>query len=135
MLAVAAQIAPRIEWRQRTAEALPYPDQRFDAVVSQFGLMFFVDRPKALREMTRVLKRGGRPALAVWASLVSAPAYAAEVALLERLAGRHAADALRAPFVLGDPEELAELVAGATAEDVTVTTQPGAALSFADGCR
>ena len=128
MLAVAAQIAPRIEWRQGTAEALPYPDQRFDAVVSQFGLMFFVDRPKALREMTRVLKRGGRLALAVWASLESASAYAAEVALLERLAGRHAADALRAPFVLGDPEELAELVAGATAEDVTATTEPGAAL-------
>lgn len=127
MLAVAAQIAPRIEWRQGIAEALPYPDQHFDAVVSQFGFMFFADRGKALREMTRVLKPGGRLALAVWASLESAPAYAAEVALLERVAGRHAADALRAPFVLGDPKELAQLVAGATAADVTLTTQPGVA--------
>jgi ubiquinone/menaquinone biosynthesis C-methylase UbiE len=54
MLAVAARIAPSIEWRKGTAELLPYPDQSFDAVVSQFGLMFFIDRHQALREMLRV---------------------------------------------------------------------------------
>lgn len=127
MLAVAAQLAPKIEWRQGTAEALPYPDQRFDAVVSQFGLMFFTDRRQALSEMHRVLKRGGHLAVAVWASLDSAPAYAAEVALVERLAGKHAADALRAPFILGDPKELAQIVAGASVVGATITTQPGVA--------
>jgi len=84
MLEVAATLAPGIEWRQGTAEDLPYPDQRFDTVVSQFGLMFFTDRQQALCEMHRVLKRRGRVAVAVWASLDRAPAYAAEVALLER---------------------------------------------------
>ena len=127
MLAVAAQLAPGIEWRQGTAEALPYPDQRFDAVVSQFGLMFFSDRRQALNEMNRVLKGNGHLAAAVWASLDSAPAYAAEVALVEHLAGKRAADALRAPFVLGDPEELAELVASASLSEVTITTQRGVA--------
>jgi len=127
MLAVAKTVAPRIEWREAKAEALPYPDQRFDAVVSQFGLMFFTDRRQALSEMQRVLKRGGRLAVAVWASLESSPAYAAEVALLERLAGTPAADALRAPFVLGDPKELKELVASAGVDKVTVTTQRGMA--------
>lgn len=127
MLAVAASVAPKIQWRQGRAEALPYPEDRFDAVVSQFGLMFFTDRRQALFEMHRVLKRSGHLAVAVWASLERAPAYAAEVALLERLAGRAAADALRTPFVLGDPNELAQLAASAGWEHVRVTTQTGVA--------
>jgi SAM-dependent methyltransferase len=127
MLAMAAQLAPRIEWRQGIAEALPWPDQSFDAVVSQFGLMFFSDRRQALYEMHRVLKKGGHLVVAVWASLDHAPAYAAAVALLERLAGEHAADALRAPFVLGDPKGLAQLVASAGVEEATITIQPGLA--------
>jgi ubiquinone/menaquinone biosynthesis C-methylase UbiE len=74
MLKVAKTVAPLIEWREAQAEALPYPDQRFDAVVSQFGLMFFSDRRRALTEMQRGLKRGGRLAVAVWASLDRSPA-------------------------------------------------------------
>jgi SAM-dependent methyltransferase len=127
MLVVAKQLAPSIEWREGVAELLPFPDRAFDAVVSQFGLMFFTDRHRALREMLRVLTPGGRLAVAVWDSLASNPAYAAEVALLERISGRRAADALRAPFVLGDRQELATLFEGAGAVSVEVTTQRGTA--------
>ena len=127
MLAVARELAPTIEWRRATAEALPYPDQRFDAVVSQFGLMFFGDRLRALHEMGRVLKAGGRLVVAVWASLDRAPAYAAEVALLERVAGTQAAEALRAPFALGDADELRRLIASAGIREATITTEVGVA--------
>ena len=109
MLAVAASLSPTLRWQHGTAEALPFPDQSFDAVVSQFGLMFVPDPVAALREMMRVLVPGGRLAVAVWASLAETPAYAAEVGLVDRLAGAAAADALRAPFVLGESERLAEL--------------------------
>jgi hypothetical protein len=48
MLAVAKRLAPSIDWRDGVAESLPYEDDFFDAVISQFGLMFFHDRPVAL---------------------------------------------------------------------------------------
>ena len=65
--------------------------------------------------------------MAVWDSLANIPAYAAEVTLLERLAGRRAADALRAPFVLGERQTLAGLFAGAAASAIDIATQTGTA--------
>jgi SAM-dependent methyltransferase len=127
MVAVAKQLGPSVEWREGIAEALPFPDQSFEAVVSQFGLMFFTDRRQALREMLRVLTPGGRLAIAVWDSLDNIPAYAAEVALLERTAGRQAADALRAPFVLGNRKDLATLFSEAGAASAEIATYDGTA--------
>ncbi len=127
MLAVAERLAPAIEWRRAAAESVPYPDESFDAVVSQFGLMFFTDRRQALREMLRVAAPGGRLAVAVWDRLESSAAYSIAVDLLERVAGRPAADALRAPFVLGDRAELAALFESAGAASVTIATRTGSA--------
>ena len=71
--------------------------------------MFFPDQVAGFREMRRVLVPGGRLAVAVWGSLVDTPACAAEMELIERLAGKEAGKHVRAPFVLGDPMRLAEL--------------------------
>lgn len=127
MIAVAKQLAPAVQWRKGAAESLPFTDQSFDAVVSQFGLMFFADRLRALREMHRVLAPGGRLVVAVWDSLDHIPAYASEVALLEQTAGVQAADALRAPFVLGNPKELAALFAEAGVTSIEIRTHHGVA--------
>jgi len=127
MIAVAERLAPAVEWREGVAESLPFPDQSFDAVVSQFGLMFFTDRSQALREMMRVLAPGGRLAVAVWDSLDHIPAYASEVALLEQTAGQGAADALRAPFVLGNRKDLATLSSEVGMASTEITTHDGAA--------
>ncbi|MDF0666219.1 MAG: methyltransferase domain-containing protein [Nitrospira sp.] len=128
MVAVARQLAPAIEWQEGIAESLPFPDRSFDAVVNQFGLMFFRDRRQALREMLRVLVPGGRLAVAIWDSLDNIPAYAAEVALLEQIAGRQAADALRAPFVLGNRKDLVKLFSEAGVASAQITTHQGTAL-------
>jgi len=125
MLAVAARLSPELRWQQGSADALPFPDRSFDAVVSQFGLMFFPDPVAGLREMMRVLVPGGRLAVAVWGSLDVTPAYAAEVELVERLAGRAAGDAMRAPFALGYPERMAELCATAGITGARIAMQPG----------
>lgn len=70
-------------------------------------------------------RAGGRDAILHSSGPLAA--YAAEVALVERIAGTRAADALRAPFVLGDAKELAHLVASTNVVEATITTQPGVA--------
>ena len=127
MLAVARRMAPLIEWRQGRAEELPFADHRFDAVVSQFALMFFEDRIAALREMIRVLRPGGRLAVAVWGPLAATPGYAAISALLARVFGDEVAESLRAPYCLGDPELLRSLFNQAGIQDATITTLDGTA--------
>lgn len=127
MLSVAGRLDPLVDWRSGTAEAIPFPDASFDAVVSQFGMMFFQDRRGAIREMLRVLKPGGALTVAVWDTIENSPAYSIEAAILERVAGQAAADALRAPFVLGDPSELAELLKQGEASSPTVSSKTGIA--------
>jgi ubiquinone/menaquinone biosynthesis C-methylase UbiE len=55
-----------ITWQQADAMALPFEDEEFDAVVCQFGVMFFPDKKAAFREARRVLKPGGRFLFNVW---------------------------------------------------------------------
>jgi SAM-dependent methyltransferase len=127
MLAVARRSNPGITWKNCPAEALAFGDRSFDAVTCQFGLMFFTDRPKAVREMARVLRPGGRLAIAVWDRLSATPGYDAMTNLLQRLFGDAAADALRAPFSLGDLPALLPLFADAGLDDVQAATQEGTA--------
>lgn len=127
MLEVARRVTPAVQWRQGVAESLPFPDAAFDVVVSQFGLMFFDDRAEALRQVSRVLRPGGRLAFAVWDSLEAIPAYAIEVALVERLAGPSAAEPLRSPFSLGDRRQLERLFGDAGFDSVEVATGTGTA--------
>lgn len=127
MLTVARRLSKEIDWRQGTAEALPTADASFDRVVSQFGMMFFSDRARAVDEMLRSLVPGGRLAIAVWDSLENTPAYAREVDLIQRMAGSDAADALRAPFAMGERFELEQLLADAGAEGVEGVTPMGRA--------
>ncbi len=67
--------AANVTWQQTDAQSLPFEDASFDAVVCQFGVMFFPDKPAAYREALRVLKPGGRLLFNVWdrldANLVS----------------------------------------------------------------
>ena len=108
------------EWLEGDALELPFGPDSFDVVTCQQGLQFFPDRPAALAEMRRVLTPGGRVAIACWAGMDEQEAqrlFDAEVTALEP----DVAGVGHAPFSLGDPQELAALVAGAGFEDVAVT--------------
>ena len=64
--ASAITIKRPVEWRQADATLLPFKDGTFDAVVCQFGVMFFSDKAKAFSEARRVLKTGGIFIFNVW---------------------------------------------------------------------
>jgi len=68
MLDLASSIGTKrpVEWRHADAMRLPFPDRAFDAVVCQFGVMFFPERPQAFAEARRVLRPGGVFMFSVW---------------------------------------------------------------------
>jgi SAM-dependent methyltransferase len=64
--AASAGISRPVEWRQADAMQLPFDDGAFDAIVCQFGVMFFPDKAKAFAEARRVLRPGGVYLFNVW---------------------------------------------------------------------
>jgi ubiquinone/menaquinone biosynthesis C-methylase UbiE len=56
----------QVDWREGDAEALPFDDGAFDAVLSTFGVMFAPDQARAARELVRVCRPGGCIGLACW---------------------------------------------------------------------
>ncbi len=71
MISLAEELArklglPNIEFREANAESLPFADASYDVLTCRFGIMFFPDLGRALRECLRVLKPGGRAAFVAW---------------------------------------------------------------------
>ncbi len=127
MLAVATSIEPAVTWVEGDVIELPFENDEFDVVVSQFGLMFFPDRVGAIREMLRCVRSNGSVAVAVWDSLENSAVYPLLVDLFSRRAGDAAGVALRAPFTLGDIGGLNELFAQTGSSSVSIETRTGLA--------
>ncbi|HEX9391165.1 MAG TPA: methyltransferase domain-containing protein [Usitatibacteraceae bacterium] len=68
MLDTASNVGTKrpVEWRQADAMQLPFADEAFDAVVCQFGVMFFPDKARAFAAARRVLRPGGVFMFNVW---------------------------------------------------------------------
>ena len=124
MLEVARRRLPDVELVEAGAESLPLPDSSFDVVLCQFGLMFFEDRARALREMLRVLRPGGRIGVSVWDRLESSPGYAVLTALVDRHLGEEAGGPIRAAFALGHVEDRRRELQTAGARDVDARSVP-----------
>lgn len=89
MVAAARRAAERLgvsnaQFEVASADHLPFPDNTFDAAVSRFGIMFFPSPPGALREILRVLKPGGKLALAVWHSAERNPFHTSLSRVIDR---------------------------------------------------
>jgi ubiquinone/menaquinone biosynthesis C-methylase UbiE len=111
-----------VDYRVADACSLPFDDGAFEAVVSQFGLMFFPDLSGALAEMVRVLRPGGSVVCNLWdgfeANRVAGIAH-------ETIARHFQADPptfLEVPFGSCAPEPTRELFEAAGFESMTVHT-------------
>jgi SAM-dependent methyltransferase len=108
-LAPVAGAAP-VDYVEGTAQSLPFPDAQFDVVLCQQGLQFFTDQLGCLKEMKRVLKPGGRLAVALWSD---AKAMTLFVAFLEAVDATVPDPPKRAAFGWLDIPKLSGLLAAA----------------------
>jgi ubiquinone/menaquinone biosynthesis C-methylase UbiE len=125
MLALAAQRfhSPLVELREADAQDLPFDDGNFDAVVCQFGVMFFPDKVRANSEARRVLREGGHYLLVIWDRI--------DRNLATHTAGRAVADLIpeaanllyeRVPFRYHDPDRIRADLALAGFADIGIET-------------
>jgi SAM-dependent methyltransferase len=106
-----------IDWREGSAEDLPFGNGVFDLVFCQMGLQFFPDRLRAAAEMHRVLALGGQVIVTTWRGLDQNPFFAA----FERSVRRHFnSPAIELPFSMGDPIVVAELLQDANFTNISV---------------
>lgn len=125
MLAVARQrvTADNVSFEQADAQALPFDDATFDAIVCQFGVMFYPERAASYREAHRILRPGGHYLFAVWDAL---KANALSLAL-HRAMGEAFPDATpdflgRIPFGYSDRQRIEDDVTAAGFTKVEIET-------------
>lgn len=111
---------PGVTFQQAPADALPFEDASFDALVCQFGIMFFDDKPAALAEFARVLRPGGLLAFSVWESHEKNPVVGLSHATIGSFFEADPPGFLKVPFSYHDIPAILDLLA--TAEFVSLDT-------------
>jgi SAM-dependent methyltransferase len=113
---LSAHLDPPIEFLEADAEALPFEDGAFDAVISTFGVMFAADHAAAARELARVCRPGGRLALIVWAPEGAVQEF---LGIIGKFNPNPPPDP--SPLAWGEPEHAEELLG----EAFDLTFEPG----------
>lgn len=122
--------SPRVIWRQADALSLPFGDQSFDAVVCQFGIMFYPDQRAGHSEAARVLRPGGQYLVGVWDDLSSNPvAETVHGAVAAYFPQDPPAFLARTPHGHYDTGKLRADLAAASFQDISIET-----VTLAAGC-
>jgi ubiquinone/menaquinone biosynthesis C-methylase UbiE len=111
-----------IEWRQADAQDLPFADESFDVVACQFGVMFFPDKAKGLREFKRVLEKGGALVFSVWDSLEINPLQEIVHSTVNQFFRTEPPEFYKIPFMMGDVGELRHVIEESGFKSVTIET-------------
>ncbi|HZW08767.1 MAG TPA: methyltransferase domain-containing protein [Phycisphaerales bacterium] len=127
MLALARESlagAAGVEFVAADATATPFGDGAFDAVVCQFGVMFFPDQAAGFREAFRVLRPGGRFVFSVWDDLASNPLPQCVHEAVASVSPRDPARFLEKPYRALDLTGMVRELQGAGFGEIRATVLP-----------
>lgn len=138
-VARSSPVAENVRWQSCDATRLPFDDNEFDVVVTQFGVMFFPDKHAAFHETRRVLRQGGAFVFLVWDSLEhNATTRIAGEAINALFPNRPISFLRRVPFGYHDIETITRHLLstgfeGVATERVALTGHAPSALHIARG--
>lgn len=113
---------PNVTFQVADALSMSFDDHSFDAVICQFGIMFFPDKNKGLAEMTRTLKPGGVLAFNVWDSLEQNKSAAIAHQTIASFFESDPPQFMATPFGFYDVDHIKDLISQAGLEDITSHT-------------
>ncbi len=91
-----------INWAEVNMLTMPYPDNQFDLIVCQFGIMLVPDQQAALTEIFRVLKKGGRLIFNTWAAIEYNPLWLTGQKVLDAYLIKNPVSSSPGPFAMSD---------------------------------
>ena len=110
-----------VKWMPADAMQLPFEDDSFDLVVMQFGIMFFPDKEKGLKEAYRVLRHGGKLIFSTWNKVETVKAIHEGRVVIESYFGENPPIFYNVPYSMYDDRELTTIARRAGFKNITTT--------------
>lgn len=112
------------EWKPADALDLPFGDESFNAVVCQFGLMFFPDKQQGVNEAFRVLKPNGQFIFSVWDDIEQVDLAKAAEIVIKQFFPENPPDFYDIPFSFHEPENLRAVLSTAGFREIKIDVVP-----------
>lgn len=113
-----------VEWKPADALELPFADQSFEAVVCQFGLMFFPDKQKGANEAYRVLKPNGQFIVSVWDAIEKVDLAQATEIVINEFFPQNPPDFYDIPFSYHEQDQLRSVLSAAGFREISIEVVP-----------